>query len=106
MPRFRLILFYMIIDEKMVDELANLARLQFDDAGRASILADLQKMVTFVETLQEVDTTGVEPLLHIGDTSNVLRDDIVEGSVSREEALRNSPVKDDVFFKVPKVIKK
>jgi aspartyl-tRNA(Asn)/glutamyl-tRNA(Gln) amidotransferase subunit C len=96
----------MKIDGKMVDELAHLARLRFDDSEKEAIRADLEKMVAFVEKLQTVDTTGVAPLLHISDTINVLREDIVQGSVSREEALRNSPVKDPVFFKVPKVIKK
>ena len=68
--------------------------------------ADLEKMVAFVEKLQSIDTTGVEPLLHISDAANVLREDIVQGSITREEALLNSPVKDAEFFKVPKVIKK
>ncbi len=96
----------MDIDAKMVDDLAHLARLQFNEAEKEAILTDLQKMVAFVEKLQEVDTTGIEPLLHISDAENVLREDIVQGSISREEALRNSPVKDSEFFKVPKVIKK
>lgn len=96
----------MEIDAKMVDNLANLARLRFQDAEKASIRDDLQKMVAFVEKLQELDTTGVAPLLHISDAANVLREDIVEGSVSRGDALQNSPVQDEVFFKVPKVIKK
>jgi aspartyl-tRNA(Asn)/glutamyl-tRNA(Gln) amidotransferase subunit C len=106
LPLFQLFLSDMNIDAKMVDDLANLARLRFDDKEKASIQADLQKMVAFVEKLQELDTTGVEPLLHIGDAVNVFREDIVKGSVSRAEALQNSPVKDEVFFKVPKVIKK
>ncbi len=96
----------MEIDAKMVEQLAHLARLRFDDSEKESIRADLQKMVAFVEKLKEVDTTGVAPLLHMGDAANVLREDIVQGSVSREEALLNSPVKDSAFFKVPKVIKK
>lgn len=96
----------MDIDAKMVDDLANLARLRFDDSEKESIREDLQKMVAFVEKLQEVDTEGVAPLLHISDAANVLREDIVQGSVSRTEALQNSPVKDEAFFKVPKVIKK
>lgn len=96
----------MEIDAKMVEELAHLARLRFDDTEKESIRADLQKMVAFVEKLREIDTTGVAPLLHIGDAVNVLREDIVQGSVSRAEALRNAPVKDATFFKVPKVIKK
>jgi len=96
----------MEIDAKMVDELAHLARLRFDDSEKESIRADLQKMVAFVEKLEKVDTTGVEPLLFISDAANVLREDIVQGSVSREEGLLNSPVSDAVFFKVPTVIKK
>ncbi|MEO7531125.1 MAG: Asp-tRNA(Asn)/Glu-tRNA(Gln) amidotransferase subunit GatC [Sediminibacterium sp.] len=96
----------MKVDAKMVDNLAHLARLRFDDAEKESIRADLEKMVAFVETLQTLDTTGVSPLLHISDAANVLREDIVQGSISREEALLNSPIKDEAFFKVPKVIKK
>jgi len=96
----------MNVDAKMVDNLAHLARLRFDDSEKESIRADLEKMVAFVEKLQSIDTTGVEPLLHISDAANVLREDIVQGSITREEALLNSPVKDAEFFKVPKVIKK
>ncbi|MES2330227.1 MAG: Asp-tRNA(Asn)/Glu-tRNA(Gln) amidotransferase subunit GatC [Bacteroidota bacterium] len=96
----------MNIDAKMVDNLAHLARLRFDNAEKESIRADLEKMVAFVEKLQAIDTTGVAPLLHISDAANVLREDVVQGSISREEALLNSPVKDETFFKVPKVIKK
>ena len=96
----------MKIDAKMVDDLAHLARLRFDDSEKESIRADLQKMVAFVEKLEKVDTTGVAPLLFISDAANVLREDIVQGSVSREEALLNAPLKDEVFFKVPTVIKK
>jgi len=96
----------MEIDAKMVDELAHLARLRFGDAEKEAIRADLQKMVAFVEQLKEVDTTGVAPLLHISDAVNVLREDVVNGSITREEALLNSPVQDDTFFKVPKVIRK
>ena len=106
MPRFHLFLLAMEIDAKMVDNLAHLARLRFDDSEKESIRADLQKMVAFVEKLENVNTTGVEPLLFISDAANVLREDIVQGSVSREEALLNSPVKDPAFFKVPTVIKK
>ena len=97
---------FMNIDAKMVDNLAHLARLRFDDTEKESIRADLEKMVAFVEKLQTIDTNGVVPLLHISDAANVLREDVVQGSISREEALLNSPVKDAVFFKVPKVIKK
>ncbi len=89
-----------------IDKLAHLARLHFADDEKEAYKADLQNMIAFVEKLQEVDTTGIEPLLHMGDSTNGLREDIVQGSVLREEALLNSPVKDKQYFKVPKVIKK
>ena len=63
-------------------------------------------MISFIEKLKEVDTTGVEPLLFMSDEVNVLREDVVEGSISQEEALQNAPVTDGKFFKVPKVIRK
>lgn len=96
----------MKVDAEMINNLAHLARLRFSDAEKKAIGADLQKIVAFVEKLQSVNTEGVTPLLHISDAVNVLREDRVQGSVSREEALSNSPVADPVFFKVPKVIRK
>jgi aspartyl-tRNA(Asn)/glutamyl-tRNA(Gln) amidotransferase subunit C len=96
----------MDISITMVENLANLSKLQFDEAEKTAIQQDLQKMVGFIAELETVDTTGIEPLLHMGDAANVLRDDVVSGSVSRAEALSNAPVADEAFFKVPKVIKK
>ena len=96
----------MEISIALVENLANLSKLQFEEAEKTAIQQDLQKMVGFIAELETVDTTGVEPLLHMGDAANVLRDDVVSGSVSRADALSNAPVADDAFFKVPKVIKK
>jgi len=96
----------MEVTEQMVDKLANLSQLKFNNEEKQEIKKDLQSMIAFVEKLQEIDTTGVEPLLHMGNNTNVLREDILKGSVSREEALLNAPIKDEQFFKVPKVIKK
>jgi aspartyl-tRNA(Asn)/glutamyl-tRNA(Gln) amidotransferase subunit C len=96
----------MEVNEVMVDKLANLARLKFDDAEKEAIKNDLQKMIKFVEKLNELDTTGVEQLLHMSGNVNVLRADEVKGSISREAGLQNAAVHDEQFFKVPKVIKK
>jgi aspartyl-tRNA(Asn)/glutamyl-tRNA(Gln) amidotransferase subunit C len=96
----------MEVNDRMIEELARLARLKFDDQEKAEIKKDLQKMIAFVEKLQEVDTSGTEPLLHMTDAMNVYREDEVKGSVSKEEALANAPSADDNYFKVPKVIKK
>lgn len=96
----------MEVNDALVDKLANLARLQFDDAEKSAIKNDLQRMIQFVEKLNELDTTGVAPLLHMSDNINALREDVVKGSITREEGLQNAPLKDEQFFKVPKVIKK
>jgi len=96
----------MEVNDALVDKLANLARLKFDAAEKEEIKSDLQKMIAFVEKLNELDTTGVEPLLHMTNEVNVLRDDEIKGSITREEALKNAPLHDEQFFKVPKVIKK
>ncbi|HTB99617.1 MAG TPA: Asp-tRNA(Asn)/Glu-tRNA(Gln) amidotransferase subunit GatC [Ferruginibacter sp.] len=96
----------MEVNDQLVDKLANLSRLQFDAAEKVAIKADLQSMIQFIDKLNELDTTGIEPLLHMSDNVNVLRADEVQGSISREDALKNAPVHDEQFFKVPKVIQK
>ena len=96
----------MQVTDKTIEDLAHLARLRFNEDEKESVKKDLQNMIAFVEQLNEIDTRGVEPILHMSDTVNVLREDIVKGSVGREEALKNAPLKDDEFFKVPTVIKK
>lgn len=96
----------MEVNDELVEKLAHLARLKFDDADKVGIKNDLQKMIQFVEKLNELDTTGVEPLLHMSSNVNVVREDEIKGSISREEGLKNAAMHDDQFFKVPKVIKK
>ena len=89
----------------LVDKLAHLSRLEFNAEEKEEIKNDLQRMISFVEKLDELDLEGTEPLLHMSANVNVLRDDEVKGSMTREEALKNAPTHDDKFFKVPKVIK-
>lgn len=90
----------------MVDKLASLSRLQFTAEEKTAIRHDLEKMIGFVDKLNELDTSGVEPLMHISENHDILRIDEVIQDFSREEALKNAPVKDDLFFKVPRVISK
>jgi len=96
----------MEVNDAMLEKLALLSRLQFIETEKAEIKNDLQRMIVFVEKLNELNLEGVKPLLHMSEEVNVLREDEVKGSVSREEALKNAPVHDEQFFKVPKVIKK
>ncbi|NOT51900.1 MAG: Asp-tRNA(Asn)/Glu-tRNA(Gln) amidotransferase subunit GatC [Chitinophagaceae bacterium] len=95
----------MEVNDALVDKLAHLSRLNFEDTEKAEIKKDLQNMIGFVEKLNELDLENVEPLLHVSEEINVLRDDEIKGSISREAALKNAPLHDEKFFKVPKVIK-
>ena len=95
----------MEVNDAMVEKLAHLSRLQFNETEKVEIKNDLQRMIAFVEKLNELDLDGIEPLLHMSDEVNVLREDEIKGSISREDALKNAPLHDEQFFKVPKVIK-
>jgi aspartyl-tRNA(Asn)/glutamyl-tRNA(Gln) amidotransferase subunit C len=96
----------MEVNDLLIDNLAKLSHLSFSEQEKKEIRADLQEMISFIEKLKEVNTEGVTPLLHMSSNVNMLREDVVQGSVSREEALKNAPETDGTFFKVPKVIKK
>jgi aspartyl-tRNA(Asn)/glutamyl-tRNA(Gln) amidotransferase subunit C len=96
----------MQVNDALIDKLSKLSMLRFNDQEREEIKADLEKMIGFVDKLKELDTTGVEPLLHMSDHTNVLREDIPGNMLSREEAIKNAPHHDGIYFKVPKVIKK
>ncbi len=96
----------MEVTSEMIDRLAVLAKLKFSEEEKKELNADLERMIEFVEKLKEVDTTGIEPLLHITDAVNVLREDEVRQTITRQEALLNAPLTDGSFIKVPKVIKR
>jgi aspartyl-tRNA(Asn)/glutamyl-tRNA(Gln) amidotransferase subunit C len=95
----------MEVNDTLVDNLCKLACLEFDAAGKQEIKKDLQKMIGFVEKLNELDLRNVEPLLYMGEETNVLREDIPEAPLSRSEALANAPMADQEYFKVPQVVK-
>lgn len=92
------------IDIKTVDEVAHLARLEFTEEGKVEILNDMNRMLAFVDKLNEMDTDGVEPLIYLTDEVNVMREDEPKITLTQKEALKNAPKKDSDYFKVPKVI--
>ncbi len=95
----------MEVNDALVENLCKLACLEFDQAGKQEIKKDLQKMIGFVEKLNELDLREVEPLLYMGHETNVLREDIPQNALSRGQALKNAPAADDIYFKVPQVVK-
>ena len=94
------------IDEKMIDHLAHLARLEFNAEEKAEIMKDMNRMLAFVDALNKLDTNNVEPLVYISEETNVLRDDDAKTGITQKEALLNAPKKDSDYFKVPKVVEK
>lgn len=96
----------MEISEEIVDHIAHLARLEFEGEGKVAIQKDMQRIVEFMDKLQEVDTENVEPLIFMTDEVNNLRDDIPEVTVTQKEALKNAPKKDSDYFRIPKVLDK
>ncbi|MEP6583348.1 MAG: Asp-tRNA(Asn)/Glu-tRNA(Gln) amidotransferase subunit GatC [Ginsengibacter sp.] len=96
----------MKVNDELIDKLANLARLEFNAEEKEEIKNDLQQMIGFIDKLNELDTTGVEPLRHMSGNVNILREDEVSGMISRDETFKNAPKHDGEFFQVPKVIRK
>ncbi|HNL08016.1 MAG TPA: Asp-tRNA(Asn)/Glu-tRNA(Gln) amidotransferase subunit GatC [Chitinophagales bacterium] len=95
------------IDNALIDHLANLTRLVFDDEEKLIIQQDLEKVVGFFEKISELDTSNVEPLVYVNeDEYNVWREDVPQNLTTQTEALRNAPLKDEHYFLVPKVIQK
>ena len=94
----------MKIDTKVVDELAHLARLSYENEAKQEIVTELNKIIAFVEKLDEINTDGIEPLIYMVDETNITREDVMKQNVSQDEGLKNAPKKDSDYFRVPKVI--
>ena len=96
----------MKISEETVQHIAHLSRLRFDGSEVKEIQQDLENIVSFMDKLSGLDTTGVEPLMFMSEEVNVLREDVSEVSLTSEDALRNAPKKDSDYFRIPKVLDK
>lgn len=94
----------MIIDTKMVQDIAHLARLEFTDSETEELKGEMNNILEWMAKLNEIDTENVEPLIHISSELNVLRDDKVLPMLDHEEGLANAPKRDSNYFRVPKVI--
>ena len=95
----------MNVDDALVEKLANLSKLEFDETGKAAIKKDLTKILSCMEKLNELDTEGVEPLIHVNEDVNVFRKDVVHHPISKAEALQNAPLKNADYIIVPKFVK-
>lgn len=96
----------MNIDSETVDKIAHLARLELAENEKQEMIGDMNKILDFMAKLNEVDTSGVEPLVYMSEEVNVFRDDVVKQEITTEEALLNAPKHDDKYILVAKVIEK
>jgi aspartyl-tRNA(Asn)/glutamyl-tRNA(Gln) amidotransferase subunit C len=95
----------MEITDETVNHIAHLARLEFNGEEKENIKKDLSKIIDFVDQLNTVDTEGVEPLIFMTSSINVLREDVHVETITQEEALKNAPNHDSDYFKIAKVLK-
>ena len=94
----------MKIDRALLDKIAHLSRLDFDEKDAEKMMQDMTAIVDWVEKLKEVNTDDVEPLTTMSFEVNVMREDEVKEHLPHDEALKNAPKKDDNYFRVPKVL--
>jgi len=96
----------MQVTGELIQKLADLSMLEFSGEEKERVREDLQKMISFVEKINELNLDDTAPLLQVGGAGNVMRDDEVRDQLNRDESLRNAPKHDGKFFKVPRVVNK
>jgi len=89
-----------------VDNISKLAKLKFTDDEKVKLQRDLNKILEYIDQLNELNLDDVEPLENINETENILRKDETVKWLTTEEALKNAPARTGKFFKVPKVLDK
>ena len=92
-----------MISKKDVEHVAKLARIEITEEEKEKFTKQLDDIIKYVEQLNEVDTTGVEPMAHAYPLFNVVREDEAKYACTRQELLKNAPQEEDSFFKVPKI---
>ncbi|HEY9001525.1 MAG TPA: Asp-tRNA(Asn)/Glu-tRNA(Gln) amidotransferase subunit GatC [Mucilaginibacter sp.] len=96
----------MNIDKETVEKVAHLARLELAEDEKEKMIADMNKILGFMDKLNEIDTSGIEPLVYMTNEINTVREDVIKQEVTYEEALLNAPKHDKDYFLVAKVIEK
>jgi aspartyl-tRNA(Asn)/glutamyl-tRNA(Gln) amidotransferase subunit C len=92
------------IDVEQVRHVARLARMELSAAEEQSLLADLSAILTYVEKLNELDTSAIEPTTQVGEAGTSMREDEVTNRPAPAEMLANAPAHQGHLFEVPKII--
>lgn len=94
----------MNINTELVDYISELSRLELQCGEKQAMTAQLEQIIAYMDVLNRLDTTGVEPMSHVFPVKNVLREDEVEPSQDRAELLAGAPLPDEEAFLVPKAV--
>lgn len=94
----------MIITDEIINYVSSLARLDLNTEEKTKIKGEIEKIIDYMDVLNTLDTTDVEPMSHVLPVTNVFREDVVKPSVPREEILANAPESDEGAFRVPKTV--
>ena len=94
----------MKITTELIDHISQLSRLRLPEEEKTKMAGDLEGILAYMDTLNALDTSGVEPLSHVFPVKNVLREDEVQPSMDRGALLKNAPAADNEAFLVPKTV--
>lgn len=92
------------ISDETIEYVSILAKLELSGEEKENARSDMEKMLDYIDTLNELDTEGIEPLSHVFPVNNVFREDIVKNGDGSKDTLANAPLEKDQGFKVPKTI--
>ncbi|MCI8292305.1 MAG: Asp-tRNA(Asn)/Glu-tRNA(Gln) amidotransferase subunit GatC [Hespellia sp.] len=93
-----------IISDETIEYVGILAKLELSGEEKEAAKNDMEKMLDYIDTLNELDTTGIEPMSHVLPVHNVFREDVVTNGNEREATLANAPARTEDSFEVPKTI--
>jgi len=90
------------IDDETIDYVGILAKLELSPAEKEKAKKDMEQMLDYIDEMNELDTSGVEPMVHIFQTNNVFREDVVTNGDGHDDMLKNAPEVKDGAYKVPR----
>ena len=93
-----------IISDETIEYVGILAKLELSGEEKESAREDMEKMLDYIDTLNELDTEGIEPMSHVFPVQNVFREDVVKNGDGSADTLANAPLQKNQSFKVPKTI--
>lgn len=93
-----------IISDETIEYVGILAKLELSPEEKEAAKKDMGSMLDYIDQLNELDTTGAEPMSHVFPVHNVFREDVITNGYNREQILANAPEQKDGSFKVPKTV--